>query len=933
AADADGSIAKVEFYNGTTLLGSDVTSPYTFTWSNIAAGNYVFTAKATDNGGLVTSSVVVAVSVINENVAPTVSITSPSADASFIAPASITINATAADADGSIAKVEFYNGTTLLGTDEVSPYTFTWSDVAAGSYTLIARTTDNGGLVTSSGAVAVSVINENVAPTVSITSPSADASFIAPASITINAAAADADGSITKVDFYNGTTLLSTDDTSPYTFTWSNVAAGSYTLTAKATDNGGLVTSSDTVAIYVINPNVAPTVSITSPLPTATLVSPTSITIEAIAADVDGSIAKVDFYNGSTLLGTDVTSPYTFTWDNVHSGSYTLTAIATDSEGLTTISDKVIVSVTKKNRPPSVKIVNPSSSTVTGLSASSFVSNATFTAPALINISAEALDSDGVVSKVEFYNGTQLLSIVETAPYTWDWQNVPAGNYTLTAIATDDAGLTTISDSIFISVAANKAPVVYITSPVINQVFNEVSTIGINAVATDIDGSISKVEFYNGNTLIGTDYTSPYSIDWGNLPSGYYGITAKATDNGGKVTSSSAITFSVITSKVPPAVKIAYPLANRIYHVPANINITAEATDADGTIAKVEFYNGTVLVKTEYIYPYTCTLQNLPVGNYILTAKAYDNDGLVTTSASVPVAITINSAPDVTLTSPVINSDYAAPASIKLSAEASDSDGKITKVEFYSGTTLLIIKKYFPYTWYWNNVPAGNYTIIAKAYDNEGLVTTTTRTFVTVHENVAPIVSIINPTILNSNYSEAASINLSAEASDSDGTISKIEFYNGTTLLATKRYLPYSWNWENVAAGSYTIVAKAYDNAGASSTSSPVEIVVSSNGLTGARPANNNLVANISKNHLEDVSVKVGPNPTRDVLSVLAKGIEKNKGLKISILSMSGNLLKTSDFVGKNEVLQINVSSLRAGMYLMKLVSEGTVVYKQFEKQ
>jgi len=91
----------------------------------------------------------------------------------------------------------------------------------------------------------------NTPPTVSITSPAAGASLIAPARVTINATAADADGTVAKVDFFNGTTQLGTSTTAPYTFTWNNVAAGSYTITAVATDNGGASTTSSSVSLTV----------------------------------------------------------------------------------------------------------------------------------------------------------------------------------------------------------------------------------------------------------------------------------------------------------------------------------------------------------------------------------------------------------------------------------------------------------------------------------------------------------------------------------------------------------------------------------------------------------------------------------------------------------------------------------------------------------
>jgi hypothetical protein len=91
----------------------------------------------------------------------------------------------------------------------------------------------------------------NALPTVSLTSPSQGATFTAPASIALAASASDSDGSVTKVDFYAGGTLLGTDTTAPYTFSWSNVASGNYALTAKATDNEGGEKTSAPVSIAV----------------------------------------------------------------------------------------------------------------------------------------------------------------------------------------------------------------------------------------------------------------------------------------------------------------------------------------------------------------------------------------------------------------------------------------------------------------------------------------------------------------------------------------------------------------------------------------------------------------------------------------------------------------------------------------------------------
>ena len=88
-------------------------------------------------------------------------------------------------------------------------------------------------------------------PTVSITSPVANANFTSPASITINASASTNSGSVSKVEFYNGNTKIGVDATAPYSFTWTNVAAGTYSLTAVVTDNASKTATSAAVTVKV----------------------------------------------------------------------------------------------------------------------------------------------------------------------------------------------------------------------------------------------------------------------------------------------------------------------------------------------------------------------------------------------------------------------------------------------------------------------------------------------------------------------------------------------------------------------------------------------------------------------------------------------------------------------------------------------------------
>jgi len=100
---------------------------------------------------------------------------------------------------------------------------------------------------------AVAWAGSNKAPTVNITAPAAGATFGAPANITISATASDTDGTVAKVEFFQGSTKLGEKPASPYDFTWTNASPASYgySLTAKATDNAGATTTSSAVNIIV----------------------------------------------------------------------------------------------------------------------------------------------------------------------------------------------------------------------------------------------------------------------------------------------------------------------------------------------------------------------------------------------------------------------------------------------------------------------------------------------------------------------------------------------------------------------------------------------------------------------------------------------------------------------------------------------------------
>src|SRR5207244_1739390 len=105
------------------------------------------------------------------------------------------------------------------------------------------------------------------------------------------------------------------------------------------------------------------------------------------------------------------------------------------------------------NTPPDIAITSPAES-------------ATLTAPATITISAAASDSDGSIQQVNVFANGVLVGTDLTSPYSVAWNNIGAGNYTLTAVAIDNAGAATTSGAVHVTVVSNTPPTVSITGPI-----------------------------------------------------------------------------------------------------------------------------------------------------------------------------------------------------------------------------------------------------------------------------------------------------------------------------------------------------------------------------------------------------------------------------------------------------------------------------------
>ncbi len=1106
AADSDGTISKVEFYAGATKLGEDNTAPYEFLWENAITGSYVLTARAIDNlGGQGTSSGV-NISVTNvDNVPPSVAISAPANNATILTN-SITITASAADSDGLVSKVEFFNGSTKLGEDTTAPYSFTWSNVSPGSYLLTAVATDNDGAATTSSSVSVSVVTpvtntiiakgatwkylddgsnqgaawreaafndsswasgpaklgyEDGAVTVlrqgpdGMTSSTKFITYYFRRSFNVSGASAVQqinlnilrdDGVVVYINgvevarqnmpsgaidyLTNSASIVSGADETTYfpsiVSPASMLVEGTNVIAVELhqRDNASSDLGFDMELITVSAPGPAPTVSLTSPVNGAEFSAPASITLSAAASDEDGSVTKVEFFNGATKLGEDAIAPYSFVWNGVAQGDYTLSARATDDQGQSTVSLPVTISVGPPNTtPPTVAITSPSQ-------------GAMFVAPASITIQVDAADSDGSVTKVEFYNGAIKLGEDSVPPYSLVWSGVAAGSYTLTARATDDMTATTTSAAITVNVNVNQPPAVSLVSPAHLATGAGVGgTVQLSASVSDPDNQPLNVTFYGrlkspppgpDFTLVTIPDTQFYSensggnrlqhftsqtnwivssraalntvfvahmgdmvqngdsvlqewinadgamsiienplttllthgIPWGGAPGNhdqqpigspdgasvywntYFGTARWAgrpywggnystnNDNNYQLFSASGLDFIIVNMEYRPSanqavldwadsVLKAFPNRRAIVtshwligtstppaqaawgghgqavydnlkdnpnlflmlcgHIhgegrrqdvfegrvvntvlqdyqsrtnggdswlryfifsPANNTITAKTyqtrtglfeTDADSEftlsydmsgasaswteLGTVSTSGGTVTLDwtglagaTEYEWYAAVSDGDAPVGS---TVRSF------TTASNTP--------PTVTLTAPVEGSMVEIPSKVSLAATASDPDGSVVKVEFYAGAAKVGEDTTVPFAFEWTAI-SGSYTLTAVAIDDQGASTVSAPVNITVTNpsNTAPTISITSP---GSGFStESTSLTISANASDTDGVITKVEFYQGSTKLGEDTTEPYSYHWTGVLPGSYTLTTVATDNDGAATTSAAVSV-------------------------------------------------------------------------------------------------------------
>ncbi len=315
------------------------------------------------------------------------------------------------------------------------------------------------------------------------------------------------------------------------------------------------------------------------------------------------------------------------------------------------------------------------------------------------------------------------------------------------------------------------------------------SALTFSATASDADGDTLAYYWDFGDGTFGTNGAAA-SKSWSS--SGEYVVRCEVSDMKGKVASDSIV------------VTVGSPATYRISGL-----VTAGGVPAQGVRVSVSSMRMTY-TDSDGAY----TLAGLSAGSYTVNANKEDYTSIDPFGFSNPVSVGPNrtgidfncvggsTGGTVTLSSPINNATYAAPANVFLSASATASSGQsVTLVEFYQGTTKLGQDTSAPYSYSWNSAPAGSYTLTARSADSSGNMATS-----------APVAITINPaapaiTTQPQSQSVVAGGNVTFSVSVSGSAPFTYQWrYNGTNIPgATSPTLGLN-NVQPQQAGNYSVV-------------------------------------------------------------------------------------------------------------------------------
>ncbi len=546
---------------------------------------------------------------------------------------------------GSIA---FYDGATQIGTVGVNAgkATLATSALAGGMHALTAvYSGDSNHNPSTSGVVNLNLTSPNILPTIQLSGMADGTLAAAPYSPAVDIMAQAGPGNLLyKIQLFLNGQIVSTTTLAQNQFAahaqWQPLTAGSYFLSAEATDHFGRATVSAPLRLSVNAPGTPPTVSLSAPANGAAYAAGTPIVLTATAGAASGAtITRVDFYRDTTLIGSSSTSPYSVTWNNAVPGKYALSASAVDSKALSKFAEVVNISVA----PPPGGV--PMAPIIYAANAEVELAFLYRTAPAYVGASPltgyTATCSAAGNATIKVSTGTDV-----DALYVKDMKG--GVTYTCSLTASNTQGVSLPSNAVSVTPTVSTMPKISITAPLDNSTISTQGPVTVRVVASSQVSTIAqiRIRIWGGPEL--ASYAPPgavaavtYDVIWANRPVGSHDLYAEVTDATGHIHTSS-ITVNVVDG---PSVTLKPDAVH--YLAPAAVTLTATPTAAAGApIAKVDFHQGATLLGTVSAAPYTVRWTNVGAGAYPVSATVTDSHGV---TATATVTVDVLAAPGITL--------------------------------------------------------------------------------------------------------------------------------------------------------------------------------------------------------------------------------------------------------------------------------------------
>jgi RHS repeat-associated protein len=299
-----------------------------------------------------------------------------------------------------------------------------------------------------------------------------------------------------------------------------------------------------------------------------------------------------------------------------------------------------------------------------------------------VTVSALTVDRGAPVASVRFYDDNTLLGevsvpeAIDASLYTFAYTNASFGAHALTAKAIDITGGSTTSSPVTINVIY-PPPTVALTQPVDGAQVSANMPVTFSASATYAGGALARVEFYDsalkiGESLVPEPNSNEYRLNFSaGLTPGVHVVSARAVAVDGANRSSGGVSVTSVLSV--PTVSLVAPLNGAQLITGNQITLRAQASVSPGTISKVEFYDGALLVGTANAadigttdYFSSALNSGLSTGSHTLKAKAFTMAGGWAESAAAVVTVAPYTGPEVVeLSSPADDARISSPVEIE----------------------------------------------------------------------------------------------------------------------------------------------------------------------------------------------------------------------------------------------------------------------------